>query len=163
MKILDKISSFLNRLLLWIGGGFLVGMIVLTCANIIFRLTWVPIKGTFELMGYFGAIATAFALGHTQMKRGHISVDVLVNTFSVKTRKIINAINYTVCFLFFGVAAWQMTLKATTLMNTGEITETLRIIYYPFTYGAAFGCAVLSLVLFTDLLRSFFTKKGGSA
>jgi len=140
-----------------------VGMIVLTCANIIFRLTWVPIKGTFELMGYFGAIATAFALGHTQMKRGHISVDVLVNTFSVKTRKIINAINYTVCFLFFGVAAWQMTLKATTLMNTGEITETLRIIYYPFTYGAAFGCAVLSLVLFTDLLRSFFTKKGGSA
>ena len=133
MEILDRISTFLNRLLLWIAGIFLVGMIVLTCSNILFRLTWVPIKGTFELMGYCGAIVTAFALGYTQIKRGHIAVDVLVNTFSDKVRSIINAINYTVCFLFFSIAAWQIAVKATTLMNTGEITETLRIIYYPFT------------------------------
>jgi TRAP-type C4-dicarboxylate transport system permease small subunit len=159
MEILDRISTFLNRLLSWIGGIFLVGMIILTCSNIIFRLTWVPIKGTFELMGYCGAIVTAFALGHTQIKRGHIAVDVLVNRFSDKARNIINAINYTVCFLFFSVAAWQIAVKATTLMNTGEITETLRIIYYPFTYGVAFGCAVLSLVLFTELIRLFSAEK----
>jgi len=161
MEILDRINAILSRLLLWVGGVFLVGMIVLTCANILFRLTWVPIKGTFELMGYFGAIVTAFALGYTQIKRGHIAVDVLVNTFSDKVRNIINAINYTVCFLFFSVAAWQIAVKATTLMNTGEITETLRIIYYPFTYGVAFGCAVLSLFLFTDLIRAFFPEKEG--
>jgi len=162
MELLEKISVFLNRSLSWIGGVFLVGMIVLTCGNIVFRLVWVPIRGTFELMGYFGAIVTAFALGYTQMKRGHIAVDVLVNSFSVKRRKVVDTINYTVCFLFFGVAAWQIAIKATTLMNTGEITETLRIIYYPFTYGVALGCAVLSLVLFTDLIKSFITKKEGN-
>ncbi|MCG6972532.1 MAG: TRAP transporter small permease [Desulfobacterales bacterium] len=159
MEMLDRISTFLNRLLLWVGGIFLVGMIILTCSNIIFRLAWVPIKGTFELMGYCGAIVTAFALGYTQIKRGHISVDVLVNRFSDKARNIIHAINYMVCFLFFSVAAWQIAVKATTLMNTGEITETLRIIYYPFTYGVAFGCAVLSLVLFTELVRLFSAEK----
>jgi len=162
MELLEKISVFLNRSLSWIGGVFLVGMIVLTCGNIVFRLVWVPIRGTFELMGYFGAIVTAFALGYTQMKRGHISVDVLVNTFSDKRRKVVDTINYTVCFLFFGVAAWQIAVKATTLMNTGEITETLRIIYYPFTYGVALGCAVLSLLLFTDLIKSFIPKKEGN-
>jgi TRAP-type C4-dicarboxylate transport system permease small subunit len=162
MELLEKISVFLNRSLLWIGGVFLVGMIVLTCGNIVFRLVWVPIRGTFELMGYFGAIVTAFALGYTQMKRGHIAVDVLVNSFSDKRRKVVDTINYTVCFLFFGVAAWQIAIKATTLMNTGEITETLRIIYYPFTYGVALGCAVLSLVLFTDLIKSFIPKKEGN-
>jgi TRAP-type C4-dicarboxylate transport system permease small subunit len=161
MEILDKISGFLSRSLAWIGGVFLVGMIVLTCANILFRLVWVPIRGTFELMGYFGAIVTAFALGYTQMKRGHIAVDVLVNTFSDKHRKVIDTINYTVCFLFFCAAAWQLAVKATTLMNTGEITETLRIIYYPFTYGVALGCAVLSLVLFADLIKSFIPEKEG--
>jgi len=162
MELLEKISVFLSRSLSWIGGVFLVGMIVLTCGNIVFRLVWVPIRGTFELMGYFGAIVTAFALGYTQMKRGHIAVDVLVNTFSDKRRKVVDTINYTVCFLFFGVAAWQIAIKATTLMNTGEITETLRIIYYPFTYGVALGCAVLSLVLFTDLIKSFIPKKEGN-
>ena len=162
MELLEKISVFLSRSLSWIGGVFLVGMIVLTCGNIVFRLVWVPIRGTFELMGYFGAIVTAFALGYTQMKRGHIAVDVLVNTFSDKRRKVVDTINYTVCFLFFGVAAWQIAIKATTLMNTGEITETLRIIYYPFTYGVALGCAVLSLVLFADLIKSFIPKKEGN-
>lgn len=76
MELLEKISVFLSRSLSWIGGVFLVGMIVLTCGNIVFRLVWVPIRGTFELMGYFGAIVTAFALGYTQMKRGHIAVEI---------------------------------------------------------------------------------------
>jgi len=159
MEVLDSISAFLNRVLTWIGGFFLVSMIVLTCVNIIFRMVWIPIKGTFELMGYFGAIVTAFALGYTQIKKAHISVDILVNNFSIKTRKVVNMINHAVCFFFFSAVAWQIAIKATTLMNTGEITETLRIVYYPFTYGVAFGCAILTLVLFTDLVRSFMQEK----
>jgi len=159
---LDKISAFLVRLLSWIGGFFLVGMIFLTCANILCRFVWVPIKGTFELMGFFGAIVTAFALGYTQMKRGHIAVNILVDTFPEKTRKIVAVINHAGCCLFFGIAAWQISIKATTLMNTGEVTETLRIIYYPFTYGVAFGCVALSLILFTDLIKSIIPDKEDS-
>jgi len=163
MEILDRISRFLNRLLIWIGGFFLLGMIVLTCANILFRLAGMPIKGTFELMGFFGAVVTAFALGYTQTRRNHISVVVLINTFSKNTPKVIDVLNQTICFLFFGIAAWQVAIKATTLMNTGEVTETLRIIYYPFTYGVASGCAVLSLVLFVDLIKSFSPEEEGKS
>ena len=159
MEILNRISRFLNRLLIWIAGFFLVGMIVLTCANILFRLVGMPIKGTFELMGFFGAVVAAFALGYTQTQRNHISVDVLINTFSKTTRKVIDVVNQSICFFFFCVAAWQIAIKATTLMNTGEVTETLRIIYYPFTYGVAFGCAVLSLVLLVDLAKSFYPEE----
>ena len=61
---------------------------------------------------------------------------------------------------FFGIAAWQINKYATTLLVTGEVTETLRIIYYPFTYGVAFGIALLSLVFLTDLLKSLFQKEG---
>jgi len=156
---LDKFNRYLNRVLVFIGGVFLVSMVVLTCANIIFRLTWVPIRGTYELMGFFGALVTAFALGHTQLKKGHIAVDVLINTFSQKTKRILNAVNSAICLIFFGIAAWQIAVKATTLMNTGEITETLRIIYYPFTYAVAFGCLVLVLVLLTDLISVFMLQK----
>jgi len=159
MRVLDKISGSLIGLLKWIGGFFLVSMILLTCANILFRLVGMPIRGTFELMGFFGAIVTAFALGYTQTRRAHISVDIFVNTFSKKTRRVIDAINHAICFLFFSIAAWQIGIKATTLMNTGEVTETLRIVYYPFTYGVAFGCAALSLVLFADLIMLFFPEK----
>ena len=148
-------------MLTFLGGVFLVGMIVLTCANILSRLLWVPIIGTFEMMGFFGAIVTAFALGYTQIKRGHIAVDVLVNTFSDKVKKTLSIINNTICCLFFLVAAWQISIKANTLMNTGEVTETLQVIYYPFTYAVAFGCLVLSVTLMTEIIRAFLPEERG--
>ena len=162
MKLLEKISGMLNKLLTLLGGIFLVGMIVLTCANILSRLVWVPITGTFEMMGFFGAIVTAFALGYTQIKRGHIAVDVLVNSFSDKTKKVLSIINNTICCLFFLLAAWQIAVKATTLMKTGEVTETLQVIYYPLTYAVAFGCLVLSLTLITEIIRVFIPEERGA-
>jgi len=160
MELLDKISHALNQILVWIAGIFLVTMILLTCANIFLRIVWMPVKGTFELMGFFGAIVTAFALGYTQIKRGHIGIDIVVDQFSAKTQRILNSINYSICMIFFAIAGWQVTKWATTLWKTGEITETLGIIFYPFTYGVALGCLLLALVLLVDLLKVLIQEKG---
>jgi TRAP-type C4-dicarboxylate transport system permease small subunit len=160
---LEKVSILLHRLFLLVGGIALAGMIFLTCANIFLRAIWAPVKGTYELMGFFGAIVTAFALGYTQVKRGHVGIDLVVNQFSPRTRKILNGINYFICMIFFALASWQIAKWATTLWETGEITETLRIIYFPFTYGVALGCAVLSLVLLTDLLKLFVQDKDANS
>lgn len=158
MDVLDKLSQRLNQIFVWLAGCILGIMIFLTCANIFLRLVWKPIIGTFELMGYFGAVITAFALGYTQISRGHIAVDVMVLSFSERTRRILNVINSLICTVFFALVTWQIAKYATTLWKTGEVTETLRIIYYPFTYGVALGCALLSLVFLTDFLKSFLQK-----
>jgi len=158
MAVLEKISHALNEVLIWIAGFLLAAMIFLTCANIFLRIVWIPVIGTFELMGYFGAVMTAFALGYTQVRRGHIAVDIVVLGFSKRTQKILNGINCFICMVFFAVVSWRITGYASTLLKTGEITETLRIVYYPFTYGVALGCAVLSLVFLTELLESFYPK-----
>jgi TRAP-type C4-dicarboxylate transport system permease small subunit len=161
MTVLEKITRYLNRGLIFVGGVFLSTMVVLTCANIAARIVWIPIKGTFELMGFFGAIVTAFALGYTQISKGHIAVDILVDRFSNKTRKIAGLINCALCGVFFMIAAWQIAVKASTLWRTGEVTETLRIIYYPFTYAVAVGCGVLAIVLVVDLIKLLLPNKEG--
>jgi len=158
MRVLEKISQILNRTFVLIAGAFMAAMILVTCANIFLRIVWVPIKGTFELMGFFGAVATAFVLGYTQLKKSHISVDILVNRFSPRIRTVFNGINYFVCMVFFAVLGWQISGLAGNLWKTGEVTETLRIVYYPFTYGVALGCFLLALVLLVDFLKLFFTK-----
>jgi len=163
MVFLDRVTRIFSRILICIAGGFLGIMILLTCANVFLRLFSMPVRGTFEFMGYFGAVVTAFALGYTQIKRGHIAVDIVVLGFSKKTRKILNGINYFICMIFFAIVSWQIAKYATTLLKTGEVTETLRIIYYPFAYSVALGCAFLSLVFLNDLLRSFIKSEGGEA
>lgn len=149
----------LHHLFIIIGGVFLVAMVLLTCANIVLRMVWLPVQGTVELMGFFGAIVTACALGYTQIKRGHIAVDVLINMFSRSTRNILQIINNLLCLSFFGLVAWQLLKKAEILRQSGEVTETLRIIYYPFMYVVAVGCVALALVLGKDLNQWMLSLK----
>jgi TRAP-type C4-dicarboxylate transport system permease small subunit len=162
MELLDKISRVLNEIFIWIAGFFLVVMILLTCANIFLRLVWMPVKGTFELMGFFGAIVTALALGYTQIKKGHIGIDIVVNQFSAKAQRILNGVNYFICMIFFALAGLQIGRWATTICKTGEVTETLRIVFYPFTYGVALGCIILSFVLLVDFLKMLIQGKRAS-
>lgn len=160
MKALEKISHILNHIMIILAGIFLAAMILMTCMNIFSRLFWSPIRGTYELMGYFGAMVTAFALGYTQLKKAHIAVDVLVGQFSQKTQLIMQGFNCLVCTVFFSIAGWQINKLARTLWQTGEVTETLRIIYYPFTYGVALGCCLLALVMLVEFLKLVLTHKG---
>lgn len=161
MAVLEKISNLLNQALLWVAGLFLLAMITITGANIMIRLFWVPIRGTFELMGYFGAIVTALALGYTQIKRGHIAVDIVVLRFSEKTQRILHAVNHLVCMAFFSIVSVQVFKYATTLRETGEVTETLQIVYYPFTYAVALGCFILAFTFLVEFLKSISGNQGG--
>lgn len=159
MVFLEKITDFLNRLLVFIAGLFLVGLIVLVCLNIFMRVVWVPVAGTFELVGFFGAVLTAFALGYTQTRRGNVAVDVVFQLFPKRLQRFFTGVNNAVCSLFFLLAAWRLVRWSTVLWKTGELTETLRIVFYPFSYAVALGCAVLALVCFTDFMKSLFPEK----
>lgn len=161
MHFLDRISRFLNHLLLAVAGVFMVAMVLLTCSDIFFRLVWVPIRGSVELVGYFSAVVTAFALGYTQMRKGHTSVDVVVNLFPMKVKRFLGMLNSLICMTFFAFAAWRITIWSNTIRNLGEVSETLRIVFYPFSYGVALGCAVLSLVFLTEFLKSLLPWKEG--
>ena len=68
-------------------------------------------------------------------------------------------INHLICMIFFALVTFQISKYGTTLWETGEVTETLGIIYYPFTYGVAAGCAVLCLVLLIDILKIVSRKE----
>jgi len=163
MNTLIKINKFLNKFLTLIGGLFLIGMIVLTCANIFARKIIGPIPGSFELTAFASAIVAAFALGYTQFSKGHISVSILVDRYPKALRRFIDLINYGVCCVFFSIAGWYVVKKALILKNAGELSETLQILYYPFVFAVAFGCFILVLALFTDFLKALLVRKEGGA
>jgi TRAP-type C4-dicarboxylate transport system permease small subunit len=154
MSFLNNLCVHINRWLTAAAGVCLIGMITLTCGNIFLRLVWGPIPGAVELTGYFSAVLAAFSLGYTQMRKGHIAVDVLVMAFPRTMRKTMGALNDTLCLCFFLLVSWQAAERASVLKNAGELSETLQIIYYPFIYCTALGCLALCLVLFKDVLQN---------
>lgn len=161
MKNLEKIGGLLNKWFTVIGGVALLFMIGIACANMILRPMGAPLKGAYELVGFLGALTIAFALGHAQLTRSHISVDILATRYSKRTRRIMNSISSFVCAIFFVLVAWQVAVFATTIWKRGETSETLRIIYHPFVYAVAVSCALLALILFIDFLKSLAPERGG--
>ena len=157
---LEKISRLLNKWSLWIGGAALLLMIGIACANILMRPLGAPLKGAYELVGFFGALTVAFALGHAQITGSHIAVDILATRYSKRTQRIMNAISSFLCMIFFVLVAWQVAVFATTIWKRGETSETLRIIFHPFVYLVAICCALLAFVLFIDFLKSLGFGKG---
>ncbi len=160
MKNLVRVSAFLSSLLLWIGGAALVLMMLLACANMLLRGVWVPVKGTYEFMGFFGALAAAFALGHTQMQKGHIALTLLAGKFPKRVERAIDAFSLFACAAFFALVAWQTGAWAYYLVESGELSETLELVYYPFPFAVAFSALVLALVLLTEGVAALLKTRG---
>jgi TRAP-type C4-dicarboxylate transport system permease small subunit len=160
MEALEKISSGLNKWFAYLGGVALLTMTAIACANMVLRPLGAPLKGAYELVGFFGALTVALPLGYAQITRSHIAVDILATRYSKRTQRVMNAISSFLCMIFFALVAWQVTVFATTIWKRGETSETLRIIYYPFVYVVALCCALLAFVLFVDFLKSLVPTKG---
>lgn len=163
MDILRKITHRINKLLMFAAGVLLAAMVALTCANVVMRLPVIgrPIAGTYELMGLFGAVVTALALGLTQSRKENIAVDILINTFPESVRRWLRALNSLLCLAFFVVAGRQIIVSAISMARQGEVTETLHIVYYPFILLVALGCLSVAMVFLTDLLDALAAGKGG--
>ncbi len=150
----DHFRSFLvtfQKLKLLMDGIPLLLMVVIGFGNVVCRNLWQPLKGSFELIGYLGAITIALSLGSAQLEKKHIIVDIITRKYTPGWRRLTTTIGHFCGALFFSLAAWQTWLWGDTIRRAGETSETLHLIFYPFIYLTAFGFAFLALVLISDL------------
>ncbi len=159
MKPLDNLNQGLIKLMLVIGGVFMLAMLGLTCYNIFMRPFKMGISGVYEVMGYFGAMVISSGMAFTQSKKAHLHVDLVVNTYPKPIQAVTRWINLVMCLLLAAIAAWQIGVKGWTFYSTGEVSETLKLPYYFFTFGAAAGFGVLALLFLADLLKDLSGKR----
>lgn len=153
-----RIERFVARIaerVNWIAAAAVVFMMLITTADVIMRVFRHPILGTYEIVGFTGAVVIAFSLPYTSIQKGHIAVEFLVQRLPWLARVIINIINAFISIVLFAVIAWQCAEYAETMKISGEVSSTLQMPTYPFLYGISFGCLLLCVVLFIEFLRQF--------
>lgn len=148
MKALDWLSDILKK-----GGSFfLVGMMALTCADVIGRMFGYPILGAVELVMAMTTLAIGMGLPFTHANRGHVGVEILVRLFSARTQTIIELCTSTLSFLLFAIVSWRMFVYAHTLQNTGEETVNLALPLFIFIYALSFCLVIFTLNILRDIL-----------
>jgi TRAP-type C4-dicarboxylate transport system permease small subunit len=111
------------------------------------------------LMGYCGAVAAALALAKTQVARQHIAVEVLIRIFPRTLQSILSIIGSLIGVIFFVLAALQTWLMGNNFWQVNELSETLRLAYFPFVYAVSLGLAVIALVLAIQMLQELKGNK----
>ena len=141
------------------GGVSLLALTLLATMNVAFRIFQLPVSGTYEVVSFLGAIVTAGALGYTQKRKDHIVVDILSEKFPAKAKRALDRASYILILGFFSIVSWQTFVYGRRLMRTGELSETLKIAYYPFVFLVGIGFAVLALTSLLDLVESFWPRE----
>jgi TRAP-type C4-dicarboxylate transport system permease small subunit len=159
MKYLEVVNDVLNKVLMILGGIAVLALMSLATGNVVLRIFHLPFRGAYEVVSFLGAVVIAFALGYTQKRKDHIVVDILTDKFSPKVNRVLDGVNYFVTMIFFAVIAWQIYIWGIKIMESGELSETLKVIYHPFIFCVSFGFAVLSLTIFIDFLKNILKQE----
>jgi TRAP-type C4-dicarboxylate transport system permease small subunit len=136
-------------------GATLTAVMLITVADVLLRSLGSPIVGIYELVAFSGAVVIGFSIPFTSWVRGHIYVDFFVGKLPGGCRKIIHLLTRSLGIGVFSLAGWNLMKMARDLQQSGEVSPTLHLPFYPVVYGIGLACLLESLVLVSDMVKVF--------
>lgn len=154
LKRLEKVSGVFNIALMIVAGVSLIAMMLIVVINIIVRKLGMQMLGAEELAGFAGVLVIASALGYTQQRKDNVAVDIFTRKFPLRVNRIIDLFKYLLKLAFAGVICWYGVSRALQIRESGEVSETLKIIFYPLILWMALGFAAFACTVVVDILRT---------
>ena len=137
----------LARALHWAGAAALASMMLLTVADVVLRSLRKPIVGTYELVGFLGALAIGFALPQTSLDRAQVLMDFLARHLPPGPNRVLSVLTRAIGVGLFGVLGWNLGAMGLDLRRTGDVTPLLSLPLAVPAFAIAAACFVECLVL----------------
>lgn len=150
MKYVQWISTFLKKL----GGLSLIGMMLLTCADVAGSMFGHPILGAEEIVALWASILLAFSLPAAHLEKAHVGVELLYAKFPPRIKIINDFFIALASFTLFALTTWQCYLYAMELRAAGEVTMTLQLPAYLLIFGVSFALFIFSAAIFFEIFQT---------
>ncbi|MAU98765.1 MAG: hypothetical protein CMP81_23275 [Fulvimarina sp.] len=153
----------------FVGGLFLLVIVVLTCLSIAGRSLLTlgvccgPVPGDVEMIEIASAIAVFLFLPFCQLKRGHVTVDIFAGLMGPRGVRLTDLVGNVLMSAAAIVILWRLELGFEDKLRSGETTFILAI---PLWWGYAaslVGAAAFALVSVYTVLRSVRELSTGKA
>jgi len=152
MSFFWKIVQWLLDKMKIIGAACLVGMMLMTCVDVVGRALGHPVFGSVEIVGYMAILSVVMALPYTHQVQGHIGVEIIVRLFSERTQTVIEICTGITSLILFAIVTWRMALYAGTMRESGEVSMNLQFPEYGIIYVTAFCMLTFTLIILRDIL-----------
>jgi TRAP-type C4-dicarboxylate transport system permease small subunit len=138
-----------------LGGISLVLLMLLTVADVILRACGRPIPGTYEMVGYAGALAIGSALPFTSWLGGHVYVDSLTSRLPENGRWVLTVATRLLGMGLFVLLGWNLVGFGLGLRASGEVSPTLELHFYPVAFCLAAASFLQVVVLACGIPAAF--------
>ena len=150
---LGALRQWLGKGLAIAAGAALLAMMLFTALDVLLRTFGKPLAGSFEVIGWLSAAAMALALGYAQVHKSHVAMTLLSDRLEGRKAVLADMLNNLVALGLFGFATYYLFRYGSTLQSTGSLSETLKVVVFPWVYVVATGFAGLAVVLIIDVVR----------
>jgi TRAP-type C4-dicarboxylate transport system permease small subunit len=155
MDHFTKLVHRTGRTVAIIGGGLLVGLMLLTVANIIYRFFGGVIIGSFELIELTIVPIAGFSLVYAGMWHTHVTVKILVVRFPERIQGLMKSFAALLGIGIWGLMAWN-TAEFFLGKRFFDETELLGVLLWPFRYAWVLGLFIFTLVILIDFYRGLY-------
>ena len=149
-----KLFSGFRNLLKVLGAACLIGMTLLTCADVVGRYLGHPIFGSVEIVGFMATLAAALALPYTHEVKGHIGVELFSRLLSQRKQAVLELCTNTIAMGLFAVVTWRMALYAGTIRASGEVSMNLEFPVHTIIYLTAFCFLVFTVTIAEEIINN---------
>jgi TRAP-type transport system small permease protein len=154
VSFFDKAVTGLGSLFNMVASASLVAMMLLTSADICMRYFFnSPITGTYDIVSLLGAVLVSFAMPYTMLKKGHVAVEILIQSLSKGKQLVVETLTHLLGISLFLVLVWQAVLLSRHMKAVGEVTPTLLVPFYPILNCMAVCFFGLCLAILVNLLN----------
>lgn len=157
-KLAKASESVIDRLSQWLGilaTVFVMAIMVLTVIDVLLRFVFnFPIQGSVELCEYFIVMGGFLGAAWCAVKGGHVKVGMIIDRLSPRAQCIADVVNYVLGIIVIPLVSWRLFIQGDNVRIEDITSSNLEIPAFPFYYLAAFGFAILALVILVQLIKS---------
>jgi TRAP-type C4-dicarboxylate transport system permease small subunit len=159
MKKFEKLVSKLSGFLGVIAGSTLVAVMLMTVLDVILRYFGRPIVGIYDIVALGGAVIIGFSMPLAAEKKVHVYMEMGLQSYSRTVKQVLSFVTRVILFGISFLVAWNLIQLGIDFHQTGEVSLTIKIIYYPIAMGLGVCFIIQMLVLVVQILQVF---SGGS-
>lgn len=154
--LFEKLLSNICRFFDFVAALMLFVLMVQNGADVIGRYFFnAPIIGSNERGQMLLGMMVFLSWGYTQLKKGHVTVDLFLTKFSQRAQSGINLATTFLTFIFFALVVWQGTIEAWKTHASGEVVYVIHWPLAPFQFFAPLGALFVCLVLILEMIQLY--------
>jgi len=141
--MLKRFSGYLNI----IAGVALTLMMLITVVDVALRAGGKPVVGAYEIVALTLAIVIGFSIPQVSLDGGHVYMEIGLDKFGPRGQAVLKTFTRLLCIGLFIFIGYNLLSVGAEFRASGEVSQTLRLPFFPVAYGVAV-CCFLEVVVF---------------